>query len=252
MAISKEKLNHNRAALFDWLVVLISFTLGFTFPTLGDFIRSPLFYNMMLVSLLLYLAGAALKHLPLSYRLSTTGKNIRPVPYVIFLVIGHWFIIFFMVIVSEPAFRSLIGMPAFKQGESASWQVIVSANFLSTFGTWLAYRNKLNRRFDKAPDPVRLYRQEMLADILLVAGVSIISFIFWEKGIMGMLDRVDKKSIGTIIFLFFFLAALFVFFYLPMRYLFFIEDREGGRNRKRLFLIFGFILLKALFEMLRI
>ena len=92
----------------------------------------------------------------------------------------------------------------------------------------------------------------MLADLLLVAGVSIISFIFWEKGIMGMLDRVDKKSIGTIIFLFFFLAALFVFFYLPMRYLFFIEDREGGRNRKRLFLIFGFILLKAVFEMLRI
>ncbi|MBK6826235.1 MAG: hypothetical protein IPG86_04930 [Chitinophagaceae bacterium] len=133
MAINREKLNHNRAALFDWLVVLISFTLGFTFPTLGDFIRSPLFYNMMLVSLLLYLAGAALKHLPLSYRLSTTGKNIQPVPYVIFLVIGHWFIIFFMVIVSEPGFRSLIGMPAFKQGESASWQVISAATFFIQF-----------------------------------------------------------------------------------------------------------------------
>ena len=252
MALNKENLNHHRAAIFDWLVLLISFTLGFTFPTLGDFIRSPLFYNLMLIALLLYLVGAALKHLPLSYRLSTSGKKIQPVSYVLFLLIGHWFILFFLVIVAEPAFRNLLGIPAIKKGEDVSWQLIISALLISVTGTWMVYRNKSNRIFSKQPDPKYLERQEMLADMLLVAGVSIISFIFWEKGIMGMVDQMDKKSIGVIIFLFFFLAALFVFFYLPLRYLFFIEDREGGRNRKRLFMIFGFILLKALFEMLQI
>lgn len=251
MAINREKLNHNRAALFDWLVVLISFTLGFLFPTLGDFIRAPLFYNLMLLALVLYLTGAGLKHLPLSYRLSK-GRAMEPVSYIIFLLIGHWFILFTLVIFSEPAVRALMGIPPIVKGDSVRWQVIITALLLSSFGTWMVYRNKSNRKFSKQPDPVRLERQEMLADILLVAGVSVISFVFWEKGIMAMVDKMDKKSIGVIIFLFGFLAALFVFFYLPLRYLFFIEDRESGRNRKRLFIIFGFILLKALFEMLQL
>jgi hypothetical protein len=93
---------------------------------------------------------------------------------------------------------------------------------------------------------------ELVADILLIAAVSIFSFVFWEKGVMGMLSRASTRTIGDIWFLFLFLSILFLFFYLPLRYLFFIENREGGSNRKRLFLIFDFILLKALFEMLNI
>src|SRR5262245_24397479 len=103
MSTPKEYIQTNRAALFDWLVILTSFMLGFIYPSLSDFIRSPGFFNWMLVSLILYITGASLKHLPLSYRLSFSRARTNPVPYVLFLVIGHWLIIFFLVILAEPA-----------------------------------------------------------------------------------------------------------------------------------------------------
>lgn len=252
MSSPQEYIQANRAALFDWLVLLTSFMLGIIFPTLSDFIRSRDFFNWILAALLLYSAGAAVKDLPLSYRLRHAAKPVKPVPYVLFLVIGHWFIIFFLVVLAEPAFRNLLGRPPLTESNRSSWQLILSATIAAFFLSWLVYRTKGKRKSSKKYSAPFLFRVELLADILLIAGVSIFSFVCWEKGAMAMLARSSTRSIGDIWFLFVFLAILFLFFYLPLRYLFFMENREGGANRKRLFLIFGFLLIRALFGMLSI
>ena len=131
-----------------------------------------------------------------------------------------------------------------------SLQINLLGMVIASVVTWMVYRTKSKRSNKKKYSEGFLFGQEMIADILLIAGVSIFSFIFWEKGVMAMLGRSATKTMADIWFLFVFLAILFLFFYLPLRYLFFIEDRERGRNRRRLFLLFAFILLKALFEML--
>jgi hypothetical protein len=249
---AKEYLQVNRAALFDWIVLLTSFLLSFAFPSLKDFISSPGFSYWILTSLLLYITGAALKHLPLSYRLSFSGKETPMVPYIIFLLVGHWFIILFLVILAESAIRNILHLPTLTAENTANWQIITGSMIAASFVTWLVYRTKSKRKKKKKYSENYLFWQEMIADILLIAGVSIITFIFWEKGVMGMLGQASKRTIGDIWFLFVFLAILFLFFYLPLRYLFFVEDRERGRNRRRLMLIFVFILIKALFEMLEI
>jgi hypothetical protein len=252
MIAPKDYILKNRAALFDWSVLSVSFLLGFIFPTIKDFITSPGFYYWMLAALLLYVVGAALKHLPLSYRITYSAKTLKPVPYIIFLLVGHWFIILFLVIFSEPAIRHILHLKPLTKNDSLSGGMIISATFIAAFVTWLVYRSKGNRKKRKKYSTDYLFRMELTADILLTAGVSILSFVFWEKGALAMLSRASTQTIGDIWFLFIFLAILFLFFYLPLRYLFFMEDREGGRNRRRLFLIFGFMLLKALFEMLNI
>ncbi|HEV7782814.1 MAG TPA: hypothetical protein VGO58_16175 [Chitinophagaceae bacterium] len=252
MTAAKDYLQTNRAALFDWIVLVTSFLLGFAFPSLKDLVTSPGFFNWMLASLLLYIAGAALKHLPLSYRLTHSGKTIKPVPYIIFLIVGHWFIILFLVILSESAIRNLFQLAPLTDKNAASWQLITGALVTASFVTWLVYRSKSNRKKRKKYKEGFLFWMEMMADILLIAGVSIFSFIFWEKGVMAMLGKAPAKTMGDIWFLFVFLSILFLFFYLPLRYLFFIEDRERGRNRRRLLLIFAFILIKAIIEMIGI
>jgi hypothetical protein len=252
MIAPKDYILKNRAALFDWSVLSISFLLGFIFPTIKDFITSPGFYNWMLAALLLYGVGAALKHLPLSYRITYAAKILKPVPYIIFLVIGHWFIILFLVIFAEPAIRHILHFPPLTKNDSINGGMVVFATLIAVFVTWLVYRSKGNRVKGIKYSTDFLFRMELVADILLTAGVSILSFVFWEKGAMAMLARASTQTIGDIWFLFVFLSILFLFFYLPLRYLFFIEDRENGRNRRRLFLIFGFMLLRALFEMLNI
>lgn len=252
MIAPKDYILKNRAAIFDWSVISISFLLGFIFPTITDFIRSPGFYNWMFAVLLLYSCGAALKHLPLSYRLSHSGKVIKPVPYVLFLVVGHWFIMLFVFILSEQSLRSILQLPPLTEKNEGSWQLITFAITFSIFITWLVYRTKSNRKSRKKFSTDYLFWMELVADIFLIAGVAILSFVFWERGVMAMLTKSKTQTIGDIWFLFVFLSILFLFFYLPLRYLFFMEDRKGGRNRRRLFLIFGFMLLKALFEMLNI
>ncbi len=252
MIAPKDYILKNRAGIFDWSVLSISFLLGFIFPTITHFIRSPGFYNWMLAALLLYTCGAALKHLPLSYRLTHSGKAIKPVPYILFLAVGHWFIMLFVFILSERSLRSIFHLPPLTAKNEGSWQIITLAIVMSFFITWLVYRTKSNPRSRIKFSTDYLFWMELLADILLIAGVSILSFVFWEKGAMAMLSMASTQTIGDIWFLLVFLSILFLFFYLPLRYLFFIEDREGGRNRRRLFLIFGFMLLKALFEMLNI
>lgn len=244
-------IHKNRAALFDGLVIGTSFLLGFIYPTLSDFIRSSWFSYWMLSALLLYTAGAVLKHIPLSYRLSRGGQQ-QPVPYIIFLVVGHWFIMVFAIVLSESAFRTLLHLPPLTEKNMASWQLICTACLVAAVITWQVYRSKSKKRDFSEKAMAWMIPRELLADLLLVTGVSIFSFVFWEKGVMAMLERASTQTIGDIWFLFVFLSVLFLFFYLPLRYLFFIENRGGRGNRKRLFLIFGFMLLRALLEMLQI
>ena len=252
MIAPKDYIFKNRAALFDWSVISISFLLGFIFPTFKDFISSPKFSYWMLIAFLLYSGGAILKHLPLSYRLTFSAASPRPVPYVIFLVVGHWFILLIVLLFSEAAFRHIFSLPPMTKENSASWQLILTSTATAAFVTWLVYRKKTNRKIRKKYSESNLFYRELVADIFLIAGVSIVSFVFWEKGVIAMLARASTRSIGDIWFLFVFLSITFLFCYLPLRYLFFIEDRQGGRNRRRLFYIFAFILLRALFEIINI
>ncbi len=250
MSTAKNYLQKNRAALFDWIVILTSFLLSFAFPSLSELIQSRGFFNWILASLLFYIVGAALKDLPLSYRLSHSAKTVRPVPYLIFLIAGHWFIIMLLVILSESAIRHLFHLPPLTDKNSGSGEIIVASIVTATIVTWLVYRTKSDRKKKRNYSPDFLFWMEMVADILLIAGVSIFSFVFWEKGALAMVGKASTQTMSDIWFLFVFLAILFVFFYLPLRYLFFIEDREGGRNRRRLLLIFTFVLVKALLDIL--
>lgn len=252
MFFSPEYMDARRAALFDWLVLFSSFMLGFVFPSLGNLVQSRLFYNLMLLALLLYTVGALLKHLPLSCRISSAGNSFRPVSYALFLAIGHWIIIFILVVLAEPGFWNFFGIPMRSSAGSGNGWFLVTAGGMAGLVTWLVYRDKSRRSGRPKPGAVLLFRQELIADILLVAGVSLISFVFWEKGAMGMLSMTPARSVGDIWFLFVLLALLFLFVYLPLRYLFFVEGRERESNRRRLLLIFGFLLFKALFEMLNI
>lgn len=251
MSSAKDYIIKNRLAIFDWSVLSISFLLGFIFPTITDFINAKGFYDWMLAAFLFYICGAALKDLPLSYRLSHSAKTIKPVPYVLFLIIGHWLIMLFVFIFLERQFRHIFHLPVTENNET-SWQLIIIAITVSCFFTWLVYRTKSNRKNKRMLSANYLFSIELMADVFLIIGVGILSFVFWEKGAMAMLARAKTQTIGDIWMLFLFLSFLFLFFYLPLRYLFFMEGVNKGSNRKRLFLIFGFMLLKALFEMLNI
>ena len=250
LAFTKEYIERNRPAVFDWMVICISFLLGFIFPTLSDFIRSPDFYTWILVSFLVYTAGAALKDGPLSQRLSFSSEGPRPVPYVIFLAVGHWFIFFFLLILAEPLIRQLLGLAPLTPDNTANPAMLALCSVWAGCLTWLVYRRKTNRPFRKKRSASSLYRQEIVADILLTASVSVITFIFWEKGALAMLGNMQKASIGAIVFQFLLLAILFILVYLPLRYLYFIEDR--GHPGRRLLQVFAFLLIRALLDMLQI
>jgi len=248
MATAKEYLQANRAALFDWIVLLTSFLLGFVFPSLRDLILLPVFYDWMLVALLLYVAGATIKHLPLSYRLSNSGKNIEPVPFLLFLLVGHWLIMFVLVMLAGPELRHILHLSPYTAENGASGGMIILDMALATLITWLVYRNKSKRKKRKRYGAVFLFRLELVADIFLVVAVSVFSFVFWEKGVVDLLSHASTRTLSDVFGLFVLLCILFVLCYLPFRYLFFIEDRDRGRNGRRLLLLFGFILVRAALE----
>ena len=208
----RESIQLNRAALFDWLVIAISFALGFLFPTLSKFIWSHSFYVWILAALVSYTLGAALKDFPLSYRLSHLPRIVEPVPYIIFLLAGHWFIIVSMVILAEPLFRPLFGLPSMAVDSAMSWQIALLSTVWGFVLTWLVYRSKSNRKFKRAYSESFIFRIEVIADIFLLAGVAVFSFIFWEKGVMEMLAHASTRSFSDIWFLFLFLSFLFLFF----------------------------------------
>jgi hypothetical protein len=252
MSFPDKEITINRPAVFDWLVFLTSFSLGFVFPDLKDFVTSRSFPYWMLTALLLYTAGALLKHLPLCYRVATTGESLREVPYNLFLLIGHWIILFVAIIFSDAAVRRIFRLPVEGTNEPAAPYIMVGNIFLAGLITWLVYRTKRGRSVKKKYSARYLFFRELVADLLLIAGVGILSFIFWDKGIMALLTNAKTASFGDVGFKFVFLAICFMLFYLPLRYLFFIEDHSKRQTWNRLLLIFGFILLKSLFEMLRI
>lgn len=243
-------LQQHKAAIFDWLVLMLSISLGFIFPTLRDFVTSPFFSSMMLAALVLYLAGTWLKHFPLYYRLIRSGTFNKGVPLSFFLVIGHWCIMYVVSTLAWPAFRKITGMTAVKAGDSVDgWEAfttIVAASFI----TWLVYRPKTKIKTRKLYSPGYMFRRELIGDVLLLLAVGLFSFAFWEKGILAMLSGKSIVVLADIWFLFIFLAISYMLCYLPLRYLFLVEDYNRKGTWRRMLLIFAFLLLKALFDML--
>ena len=245
-------IQQNKAATFDWLVFAISFSLGFVFPSLRELIISPLFSYLMLAALVLYILGSWLKHFPLYYRLITTGDENKRVPYTLFLIVGHFVLMIIVIIFSMRAAENIIGIkPGTRKEASGGWIVFISMIGAFIF-TWLVFRNKSKLKTRKVFSPAMLFRRELAGDICLVTAVSMFSFVFWEKGVIAMLSSRHNTSLSDIWFLFVFLALGYMLCYLPLRYLFLVEDHFSNKTWKRMLLIFGLLLLKALFEMLNV
>jgi hypothetical protein len=244
MSIQWNNIKQNRPAIFDWTVFLFSMSLGFVFPSLGGFVNSPAFSCWMLVALLLYTAGIWLKHRPLYYRLAKAGNPNPSVPFLLFLLIGHWIIFLFVFILAEEAFRQAIGLQQIPGGATSGYSIAASI-FGAVFITWLAFRPGGKSR--KALSETYVFRRELAADLLLISGVAMLSFVFWEKSLLEMMARMPINGVGDVMILFVFLAVSYVLFYLPLRYLFLIEDHFSKTAWKRLLLIFILIMLRGLF-----
>ncbi len=241
----------NRSALFDWIVFTISVSLGFIFPNIGSFVMSPHFKWWMLAVITCYTIGAWLKHLPLSYRLTHDPALETTMPLAIFMIIGHWCIFFALIFMAQPALSSLFGITSWMQASSQSGWYIMIVMFLAVYITWIVYRSKKYRSLASQPEH-KLFRQELVADILLTASVSVMTFVLWEKGILAMLSRKAVTSMSDVWFLFAILSVGFILCYLPLRYLYLIEDHSSRQTWRRLLLIFAFLLLRSFFEIVKI
>lgn len=245
-------LQENKSALFDWMVFLTSFSLGFIFPSLLDLIVSPWFSYLILAALLIYIAGAWLKHFPLYYRLNETGDSPLRMPFTIFLIIGHWCLMLAIVLFSISTIRRLAGIKIIVTEDGSNGYDILIAIVAAAFITWLIFRGKTNLKSRMGVSASYLVRRELVADICLVIAVSIFSFAFWEKGIMVLLANRPTVSFTDIWYLFLFLVIAYMLCYLPMRYLFLVEDHFSIRTWKRMLLIFALLLLRSLLEMINI
>lgn len=245
----KQEYKYNRPAIFDWMVFTLSFLLGFIFPGIGEFVRSPGFAWWMLAVLVLYITGVWLKHIPLSQRLQRpNSKNIMG--YVVFLIAGHWCIIMVLMILSEVAVFKLLGLKPLSENNPTGSFFVFSVMILSGVVTWMVFRNKtLPRSYKPKPD-YYLFRRELFADIFLILSVSVLTFVIWEKGIMAMLSNKPVESLSEVWFLFIILSITYLLLYLPLRYMYLIEDRSG-QSWRRMMLIFAFLLLRSLFEIIR-
>jgi hypothetical protein len=223
--------------------------MGFVFPSLGGFVNSPVFSRWMLFALLLYAAGSWLKHRPLYYRLAKAGNPNPSVPFVLFLLIGHWIIFLMVFIFAEDAFRNFTGLQQIPAGNTSGYSIAASI-FGAIFITWLAFRPGGKNR--KPLSEADLVRRELVADLLLISAVAMLSFVFWEKSLLEMMAHMPVNGLGDVITLFVFLGVSFVLFYLPLRYLYLIEDHFSRQAWKRLLLIFILILLRGLFEAVRL
>jgi len=248
MTLRWNDIQQNRPAIFDWTVFLFSMSMGFVFPSLGGFYDSPVFSRWMLVTLLLYTAGSWLKHRPLYYRLAKAGNPNPPLPFLLFLLIGHWVIFVMVFIFAEQAFKDIIGLKPLPDGATSGYSVfawILGAGFI----TWLAFRP--GRKNPKPLNETHLLARELIADVLLISAVAMLSYVFWEKSLLEMMARMPVNGLGDLLILFVFLAICFVLFYLPLRYQYLIEDHFSRQAWKRLMLIFILILLRGAFEALR-
>ena len=109
MQILWNDIRTNRPAIFDWLVFIISLSLGLIFPSLKEIAAFASFSGWMLLCLVLYVTGILLKHRPLYYRMAISGTKPKDIPYTFFLIAGHWVIMLSLVIFSEEAFRKITG-----------------------------------------------------------------------------------------------------------------------------------------------
>ena len=242
-------LQENKAAIFDYLVFSISFSLGFIFPTLEDFISSPLFSFFILTALVLYTIGTWLKNLPLYERLKLAERQLSLSSFISFIAV-HFVLVMAAVTFSMPAARMIIGLPPATPAEVAGPGVLIISFIAATFITWLVFRNGKSKY--KYYSSSYLFRRELAGDICLVIGVSIFSFVIWEKAIVAKLFNPPMTSIYDLFILFISFALVYMVFYLPLRYLYLVEDDFSRKTWERLFLIYGLLLLKALFEMLKI
>jgi hypothetical protein len=243
-----ESIQYHRPALFDWLVFITSFLLGFVFPDLEEFVISPWFSYMMLGGLVFYIAGAILKHVPLRDRLSSPLTPPREIHYALFLVVGHWMIMLVALIFSSRAFNTILGLPSKKEADGIPVGLLM---VLAGVLTVIVYRSKKTKTKKKEYGERYLFRRELIADIFLFTGVSVFTFIFWEKGIMALLSYKPATGFSDLWFLFILLSITYVLFYLPLRYLYLLEDRSHQQTWKRMLFIFGFLLLRSLFEILK-
>ncbi len=245
MLIPWNNIKQNKPAIFDWLVFTFSLSIGFIFPSLRDLITSPFFSNWMFGGLLLYVAGIWLKHRPLYYRLAQSGNKQIGGPAVLFLIIGHWVIMLVVVIFSEGAFRQIVQLAPLPADSTGSGISILIYICIAAFITWLAFRPGGKNR--KVLSEKYLFGIELAADILLISGVAMLSFIFWEKSLFAMMLHMPLRNVGDICMLFVFLSFAYMLFYLPLSYLYLIEDHFSSQAWKRLLLIFMLILVRALF-----
>lgn len=251
MMITADHIKKNRTALFDWIVFSISFSLGFIFPVLGKFVSSPEFSWWMLTTLVIYVAGVWLKHQPLSDRLDLNTAK-RKIPYLLLLIIGHWCIFLVVILFCGTALFSMLGNSFDNVKVYSSGPSIFSAIFLSGLLTWLVFRPKISSLRTAHASVGYLFRRELVADIFLATAVSFLSFVFWEKGVMALLINKPVSNFIDVWFIFLFLSLTYVLCYLPLRYLFLLEDYSSRNTWKRMLLIFGFLLLKSVFEIIGI
>lgn len=85
-----------------------------------------------------------------------------------------------------------------------------------------------------------------MADGLLVVGVGFLTFLFWERVIMGVLGAYTIERPAHVWYLFFFLGFGFLLFYLPLRYLFILDTERGGYVIRRFSLFYVLLLVRAL------
>ena len=245
-----EYIQNNRPALFDWFVITICFSLSFVFPKLGDIAFTRFFSGYMLSGLVLYVIGVCLKRLPLYERMLRNGEHERQIPYVFFLAIGHWIIIYTVYLLSANALGRVLGIKIAQQNESTSGIYYLIGFILSLLITWLVFHKMKLPDRTKIRSERHLFYRELFADILLLLSVSAFTFIFWEKGIMTLFLKGLPTRVSDVFFQFFLLSICFVLFYLPLRYLFLVEDHTSRQTWQRLLLIFGFLLLRSLMVLL--
>jgi len=241
-------IRNNRPAVFDWMVFLCTVSLGFIFPSLGEFINTTTFSYWMLFATVLYTVGAWLKRMPLAYRMDQSPDKNKEIPFLFFLVLGHWVIFLIAGIFSDAAVRNIIGAAPQNPEHMETGVMILGSILLGTLISVLVYYPLKVKEKGGTKSPAFLFRRELVADIFLVASVAILSFVFWEKSIMALFFHVRPSSLGDVCFLFIFLSLAYLVFYLPLRYLFLIEDHFNKQTWQRLFFIFALILTKCLFE----
>ena len=242
--------NLSRSALFDWIVFLTSFSLSFVFPGFVSLVASPVFPWLIFSSILFYAIGAWLKHLPLDIRAALPSYKKRTFPLKYAMMFGHWLIFYGALYMLRLHIQNFFGVhfPGEKSGET-DWYLWFCFLF-PIFITWLVYRDP-RKYLPLKYTETSLFRRELAGDILLCLSVSVLTFFFWERGVMGLMTKdIFPKNAPGLAIQFLILAVCFVLFYLPLRYLFLIEDHSSRQTWQRFLLIFGFLSIRFLFILL--